>query len=89
MASESIETKILNRIKKCGMGNLLFAWFSVNLGGKQILQSLTIYLTINTLVNIIKLQMCVFFSYLCMCKKEQKIAHLQGAKVQRNLDSRK
>ena len=29
--------------------------FCVNLGGKQLLQSLTIYLIINTLVNIIKL----------------------------------
>ena len=30
-------------------------WFCVNLGGKYLLQSLTIYLIINTLVNIIKL----------------------------------
>ena len=30
-------------------------WFCVNLGGKQLLQSLTIFLIINTLYNIIKL----------------------------------
>ena len=46
--------------------------FSVNLGGKQILQSLTIYLIINTLVNIIKLQMCVFFRIFVCAKKKEK-----------------
>ena len=36
------------------------------------LQSLTIYLIINTLVNIIKLQMCVFFRIFVCEPKEEK-----------------
>ena len=49
---------------KCG--------FCVNLGGEQMLQSLTIYLTINTLVNKLKLQMCVFFRIFVCEPKEEK-----------------
>ena len=56
----------------CWIGFTKKERFSVNLGGKQILQSLTIYLTINTLVNIIKLQMCVFFRTFVCAKKNKK-----------------
>ena len=46
--------------------------FSVNLGGKYLLHYLTIYLIINTLVNIIKLQMCVFFRiFVCEIKNRK------------------
>ena len=37
------------------MNNKELTWFCVNLGDKYSLQSLTIYLIINTLINIIKL----------------------------------
>ena len=35
MASESIETKVLNKIKKCGRGNLLFASDFVHYGEQK------------------------------------------------------
>ena len=38
--------KVLNYVKKVAL-----FWFCINLGGNQLLQSLTIYLIINTLVN--------------------------------------
>jgi len=47
-------------------------WFSVNLGGNGLLQSLTNYLIIKALVNEIKLQMCVFFRiFVCEFKSEK------------------
>ena len=46
--------------------------FCVNSGDKYLLQSLTNTLIINTLVNIIKLQMCVFFRiFVCELKEEK------------------
>ena len=39
---------------------------------KKLLQSLTIYLIINTLVNQTKLQMCVFFRIFVCAKKKEK-----------------
>ncbi len=47
-------------------------WFCVNLGGKYLLQYLTIYLIVNALVNEIKLQMCVFFRIFVCDIKEGK-----------------
>ena len=46
--------------------------FCVNLGGKFLLHYLTNKLIINTLVNQIELQMCVFFRiFVCEAKKEK------------------
>jgi len=48
------------------------SWFCVNLGGKFLLHYLTNKLIINTLVNQIELQMCVFFRiFVCEAKKEK------------------
>ena len=46
--------------------------FCVNLGGKYLPQNLTICLIVNVLVNIIKLQMCVFFRIFVCDFKEGK-----------------
>ena len=73
----------------CAVLSLREFWFCVNLGGKYLLQAFSFYLTINTLINTKKVVDVRIFLYLCMCEKEQNNAHLQGTKVQGNLDSRK
>ena len=60
------------RGKKLASSFALNYWFCVNLGGNGLLQSLTNYLIIKALVNIIKLQMCVFFRiFVCEFKSEK------------------
>ena len=56
--------RVGNRHKICG--------FCINLGDNYSLQSLTICLIVSTLINIIKLQMCVFFRiFVCEAKEEK------------------